>query len=156
MKRIIRLSVLVIAVVLAVPAFISLKLAFASWQEQRLLSDLERAAQGESPARWSEHDLICFGTMLDSCGFRNAAEAAGHVIATRYGCCAFPTNFMDSDRAPDGPTFFMIGLVRRNDLACQATHRGVLEASKPGCFNPSRLKITRQNGNHYLITQREP
>ena len=156
MKRIIRLSVLVIAVVLAVPAFISLKLAFASWQEQRLLSDLERAAQGEIPARWSEHDLICFGTMVESCDFRTFAKDAGHAIATGYGCCAFPTNVMDSDSAPIGPTFFMIGLIRRNDLACHATHRGVLEASNPGCFKPSRLKITRKNDDHYVIAEREP
>jgi hypothetical protein len=117
---------------------------------------LERAAQGEIPARWSGHELICFGTMLDSCNFKNSAQAAGHAITTGYGCCAFPTNIMDSDRAPVGPTFFMIGLVRRDDLACYTMHRAVLEARKPGCFKASGLKVTKRNDEHYLIAEREP
>jgi hypothetical protein len=156
MKRAIRSVVPVIAVVLAVSALMSLQSALAPLQEQRLLGDLEQAAQGGIPARWSDHDLVCFGTMVESCGFREIAKAAGHTIATGHGCCAFPTNVMDSDGGPVGPTFFMIGLVRRDDLACYTMHRAVLEARKPGCFKASGLKVTKKNDEHYLIAEREP
>jgi hypothetical protein len=130
-----------------IAAFFALQFYWNSEQRQ-IQSELDLLAErGRPSTRLSEYRFICFD---DQFGTRNNFQAAAGLrnpnqCGIRNSCCFAAT---DSDIPA------LIGLVRGQEIECIKVIRVqiVVEPSRAGCFEPSRLKVSRE----VFDTNRDP